>query len=193
MAAPVWQAFMLDALKDTPPRDFEAKTRPVPTTTAVPKSNTALLEPVVATASDSTMPALVGGNTDEAAAKARKAGLVLRRVDVQGPAGTPPGSVLAQSPAAGSVIRRGASVTIEATAGNPPPTVPVPSIIGQDGNAAVTGLREAGFTVTVTVESAPPTLLLPDGLAPASAMVWAVSPEPGQMSPDGKVSVKVQP
>jgi hypothetical protein len=84
-------------------------------------------------------------------------------------------------------------VTIEATAGNPPPTVPVPSIIGQDGNAAVTGLREAGFTVTVTVESAPPTLLLPDGLAPASAMVWAVSPEPGQMSPDGKVSVKVQP
>lgn len=58
----------------------------------------------------------------------------------------PSGTVLSQSPAAGTVLPRGEAVYLTISSG--PAPVPVPSVTGKARTAATTTLSAAGFTVT---------------------------------------------
>ncbi len=196
MAAPVWQAFMKLALANVPPEDFPnpSTTSPGSTTTTVPKGNTEIFQLESGTPKLVSMPALTPGNTNDAAAKTKRQGLHLKRINVAGPAGTLPGQVLAQSPAAGSKVPAGSEVTIEATAGNPPPTAPIPDVTGQDAATAQATLTAGGWTVTAVTPTPPPAgFVLSNGQPPASGQVWQIIPAVGTVSPDGTVQLSVTP
>ena len=195
VAAPVWATFMKDALADTPPSEFDfsrpQSTATSTTTTTVPPGNTDILRPLKADLNVS-MPSLAGSNINDAAAKARRAGLTLRRVDVQQP-GTRAGQVLTQSPAAGSAVRKGATVIVEATPGVPPPTTALPDVVGQ-GTGVVSQLQSKGYIVSQVVEAAPAGLLLSaTALPPVSGQIWLSDPPAGSVPSDGRVTLKVQP
>jgi serine/threonine-protein kinase len=68
-------------------------------------------------------------------------GMVVQRDD-----DAPEGQVVAQSPGAGRMVNRGASVTIFVSTG----AVSVPDVLGQTRKAAVTALKKAGFVVSVS-------------------------------------------
>ena len=191
-AAPVWQLFMKDALADRPPTPFDFSANPVATTTTVPAPNTAIFESA-ATPTMVTMPAAGSGNVNDAIARIKRLGLVVQRVDVPAPAGVVSGQVMGQSPAAGSAVPKGATVTVEATPGNPPPTGPIPDVTGLPVADALAGLQKLGYTVQQAPTPAPAGFLLPDGLPPASGIVWSITPAVGTVSPDGKLSIAVQP
>jgi penicillin-binding protein 1A len=206
MAAPVWQAFMKAALADLPPTPFQRggdPAAPTTTTTTIPPGNTEIFE-LAEQRTEVAMPTLTGGTTTAAASKARRAGLVLRRVDISVP-GALPGQVLAQSPGPGAKIPRGAEVVIEATPGSPPPTVPLPDVIGRMASEAVASMKRTGWGVTQTVQAAPAGFLLPAppptdpalpppvGVPPVSGQIWQMAPAAGTVVPDGKVTVYVQP
>ena len=136
MAAPVWQAFMKTALAERATRGLHvpaATAAPgAPTTTAVPTANDSIFELPSNLPKLVTMPTLVPGDTDQAASKARRAGLRVRRVNVEA-AGVLRGQVLVQSPPAGTKLPSGSEVVIEATAGDPPPKDAVPDVRGRMG------------------------------------------------------------
>jgi hypothetical protein len=202
MAAPVWQAFMKTALANVPPQDFvlpEAAATPgAPTTTTVPPGNESIFKLPSVLPKLVTMPALTPGDTDQAASKARKAGLRIRRVNVAA-AGVIRGQVLVQSPPAGTKLPSGSEIVIEATAGEPPPKAPIPNLAGHDAAEAKATLERGGWTVTVSINPAPPGFAVPstDPLLPPAALlpgqVWALTPDIGQVSPDGNVIISVQP
>ncbi len=197
VAAPVWETFMKDALANVPPSDFDfsrVATTGAPTTTTtttVKPGNTDILQKVVAP-EDTTMPTLTGGSINDAASKARRAGLTLRRIDVQDPSSRA-GQVLGQSPAPGSSVRKGATITVEATPGTPPPSSPLPDTLGQ-GTGVVAQLQSRGYIVSTVTEAAPPGFILSaTGLPPASGQIWQSDPVSGSIPPDGRVTLRVQP
>jgi hypothetical protein len=202
MAAPVWQAFTKTALANVPPADFTlpdpGKATGAPTTTAVPAANDAIFKLPTNNPKLVTMPSLTPGDTDEASAKARRAGLRIRRVNVEAP-GVLRGQVLAQSPSAGAKLPSGSEIVIEATAGDPPPKDPLPNLVGQTLAQAQDALTKGGWTVDISFYPAPGGFVLPstDPLVPApplaSGQVWQLTPPVGQVSPDGKVIISVQP
>ncbi len=191
-AAPVWGTFMKTALADIEPHDFDATTSPIPTTTALPAANQEIFQPV-AVPKLVTMPKLVPGNTRDADALARRAGVTLKRVDVAGPPGALPGTVITQAPSPGTKVTQGSVVVIEATAGIPPPTAPVPALVGQTEGAVVPGLQKSGYVITVLVEVPPAGFVLADATVPASGVIWSVEPPAGSVAPDGKITLRVQP
>ena len=79
------------------------------------------------------------------------------------------------------------------TPGNPPPTGPIPDVAGLPAAEAVAGLEKLGYVVTQTPAPAPAGFLLPNGLAPTPGIVWSIAPAVGTVSPDGKLSVNIQP
>ena len=194
-AEPVWALFMKSVLDGRPPRDFNFATTPDAkgtTTTTVAPSNTEIFQPAAPDAM-AKMPALTDIDINEAAGRAKKAGVDLQRVIVTGPDGTPPGEVVAQSPAAGSAVPKGATVTIETTAGRPPPKGTVPNLVGLPADQAVASFQRSGYSTTQQLIAATPDVLMADGLPPASGIVWSVTPGAGQVSPDGRLVLRVQP
>ncbi|HKY16948.1 MAG TPA: PASTA domain-containing protein, partial [Microthrixaceae bacterium] len=194
MAAPVWQAFMKKALEGVPPTPFATGGDPAAattTTTTIPPGNTSIFR-VAKNPTTVTMPTLTGGTTTAAASKIRKAGLRLRRIDVSTP-NVLPGQVLSQSPGPGAKVPSGSEVVIEATPGSPPPTVPLPDVTGQLATDAVASMKKTGWSVTQTPQPAPEGFLLPSQLPPTPGQIWQISPAPGTVVPDGKVTVLVQP
>jgi serine/threonine-protein kinase len=61
----------------------------------------------------------------------------------------PENTVVRQSPAAGTSVRRGSVVRIDVSAGPTPAYQTVPNVVGQTERAARRTLRQAGFTVAV--------------------------------------------
>jgi beta-lactam-binding protein with PASTA domain len=62
----------------------------------------------------------------------------------------PANRVVAQSPTAGSTLRRGTRVRVNVSTGpNPQPATAVPNVVGQDQATAAQTLRAAGFRVAV--------------------------------------------
>jgi beta-lactam-binding protein with PASTA domain len=62
----------------------------------------------------------------------------------------PANRVVSQSPAEGTMLRRGSPVRVNVSTGpNPQPNASVPNVAGQDQAAAVQSLRDAGFKVAV--------------------------------------------
>jgi hypothetical protein len=60
------------------------------------------------------------------------------------------------------------------------------------GNAAAT-LRRGGWVPTIVTQPATPGYLFQDATAPTSGQVWQIIPNAGVVSPDGKVTIYVQP
>ena len=193
ITAPVWQAYMKQVLAGVPPTPFGGDT-PAPDpalTTTTLKSNTALFQ-ILRNPGSATMPDLSSMNFTQATAAARKAGVRLRRVDVDAP-GALPGQVVGQSPPAGTKVTGGGEVIAETTPGIPPPKDPVPAVVGQDAAAVLASLQKAGWIVSQTPVAAPPTFLLPSALPPATGQVWQMVPAAGTVAADGRVTIYVQP
>ena len=200
MAAPVWKDFMDAALANTPPDPFgqvslspggpTLVTTPPPTSTTVPAGNSAIFQ--VGTAPKTvTMPTLTGLNINAATARAKQAGLKVQRVDST--KGGLPGQVVAQSPAPGSKVPSGSEIVVEATPGNPPPTSRLPDVVEQMAADAAAALRRGGWVPSTVTQAATPGYLYQDGSAPVSGQVWQIIPNAGVVSPDGKVTIYVQP
>jgi len=194
IAAPIWKKYMTTALDGVAPHDFGGGgvDETTTTTTTLPKANTDIFTQT-AGSTFVTMPKLVGLNVREAAARIKKLGLRLKRVDVSSSATNLPGQVVNQAPASGSNVTAGADIAVETTPGDPPPDIPVPDVTGAPQGDVVASLSGSGFKVTVIAEAAPLDFLLPNLLAPTSGQVWSISPTPGTKSTDGKVIIKVQP
>lgn len=139
--ARIWSAFMSSALAGIPPTPLlDPATEPPPTTT-VPPPDPAFVEPVEV-APDLEVPDVSGMDAGVAAARLDRAGLDAERIAVA-TAGARPGSVTAQSPAAGSRVPAGTRVWIEVTTPPTttaaPTTAPASTTTTPDSRAAATG------------------------------------------------------
>ena len=95
-----------------------------------------------------TLPNLVGQKQLAAQRKLRSLGLRVRTVYV--PSTKPSGTVVAQRPAAGATVARGARVRLNVSNGpNPQPAKAVPDVTGEDEATATSDLQSAGFQVQV--------------------------------------------
>jgi eukaryotic-like serine/threonine-protein kinase len=98
-------------------------------------------------------PKVLGLGQAQATAKLTEAGLQTQARPVKSLAA--PGTVVAQRPAPGQRIKRGATVLLNVARGKP--ALAVPDVTGRSAPAAVTALRKAGFLTTVVgVPSAQP-------------------------------------
>ena len=199
LAAPIWSDYMKEVLEDSPALAFaggavavdpEDPTAPPATTTTL-KQNTAIFQPQ-RNPGTTTMPSVTGLTITEATAAIRKAGLTMKRINIEVP-GALGGQVIGQSPAAGSTAIGGGTVIVETTPGKPPPTAVIPDVLNQAPAAVRPGLERTGWTVTVASAGAPAGTVLADGLPPDPGEIWSVSPAVGSLTPDGKVTLTVQP
>jgi eukaryotic-like serine/threonine-protein kinase len=90
------------------------------------------------------VPDVVGRSSDEAERMIEARGLQASVSDRE-TQDQDPGTVLAQSPSAGTELQKGATVTI--TVAKAPPQVKVPDVIDDDVDQAVAELKAAGFSV----------------------------------------------
>jgi beta-lactam-binding protein with PASTA domain len=98
------------------------------------------------------VPDVVGRSRDDAASTLREAGLEVRTVNV--PSAEPEGTVVAQSPAAGSEVAERSRVRINVSDGSgaEPPASEVPNVVGLSEAEAIDELEDAGFTVRIRRE-----------------------------------------
>ena len=95
------------------------------------------------------VPNLTGKDTQEASRLLQEAGLVLDQTVKEAPSDSvPSGRIIEQTPASGSHVAKGSSVTITVSTG--PERVRVPVVTGQSIDDARGNLEGAGFKVTVT-------------------------------------------
>ena len=93
--------------------------------------------------------------------------------------GVPEGRIVSQSPAAGTVVRRGWRVRVAESLGGP--RIKVPNVIGQSRRAAEINIRRRGLEVgTVALVHLP---------AMSSEQVIAMSPPPESMGSSPKVTL----
>jgi eukaryotic-like serine/threonine-protein kinase len=112
------------------------------------------------------LPSFVGQQFSAAQAEAQSGGYQLQQQTVS--SSQAPGTIISQSPAAGSPITKGEVVTVQVS--NGPPEVSIPDVQGLSVPAATMELQQAGFMVTVdrvfpggTVASYSPTGQAPKG------------------------------
>jgi eukaryotic-like serine/threonine-protein kinase len=91
------------------------------------------------------VPSVVGESFAQASSEIQARGFRVARRDAD--ADAPEGTVIHQSPDAGSLAQKGATVTLTVSKG--PQTVAVPSVEGLDADAAVAAIEEAGFVPNV--------------------------------------------
>jgi eukaryotic-like serine/threonine-protein kinase len=91
------------------------------------------------------LPSFIGQQFSAAQAEAQQGGYQLQQVMVSG--SQPQGTVINQSPVAGSPITKGEVVTVQVS--NGPPQVSIPNVDGMSAGAATQELEQAGFQVTV--------------------------------------------
>jgi serine/threonine-protein kinase len=118
------------------------------------------------------VPNVVGQTYDDANTALTKLGLVVSRVDQETP-DQPASTVLSSSPAAGTKVDKGTTITVTVAA---EPPVAVPDVRNQDQVQAQAILQNAGFQISV----AP----VPNNDVPAGKVV-NTDPAPGAMVPKG--------
>ncbi|NNF64942.1 MAG: PASTA domain-containing protein [Acidimicrobiia bacterium] len=164
--APIWKQFMLIATENLPIEDFPPEPDGTSAYRQVPKND-------VPDVSDLT--------ESEAKSAILKAGFNPSIVEV--PSTEPLGKFLSQSPAAGTSMTQGQSVTVEYSSGVPP-TAPLPSWVGitqgEVAGALAAFTESTGIVVTVQTQQQPtadPALI---------GRVVATSPGPGQVVANGQ-------
>jgi beta-lactam-binding protein with PASTA domain len=121
------------------------------------------------------VPEVVGSPLTDAKSALKAAGLKAGTVSQQTSASQPPGTVLSQSPTAGTPLPLGEMVNL--TVAQAPKEVAVPEVVGQNSTQAAAALGQAGFnakSVTRTVEE-------PSQVG----VVLKQSPAGGHMAPKG--------
>jgi serine/threonine-protein kinase len=96
------------------------------------------------------IPSWAGMSYDAASADARRMGFSVARSDASSPVAA--GQVLASSPAAGSKLTRGKTVTFSVSLGN---QAPVPDVTSKSVDEATTMLKAKGFHVVVSSQTVP--------------------------------------
>jgi eukaryotic-like serine/threonine-protein kinase len=91
------------------------------------------------------LPNFVGQQFSAAQAQAQAGGYQLQQQTVSNSAAQ--GTIIGQSPSAGSPITKGEVVTVQVS--NGPPEVAIPNVVGMSVQAATAELTQAGFMVTV--------------------------------------------
>jgi beta-lactam-binding protein with PASTA domain len=130
------------------------------------------------TAASTKVPRVVGLSQAAALRKLHAAGLRVRTAYVA--SSKPSGTVVAQRPAPGTTLRRGAAVRVNVSIGsNPKPAKAVPDVTGEDEATARSDLEAAGFRVSVVDE--PTTDENEDGI------VVDEDPVPGTRVPTGSL------
>jgi beta-lactam-binding protein with PASTA domain len=100
------------------------------------------------TAASAKVPRVVGLSQTAAQRRLHVAGFRVRTAYVA--SSKPSGTVVAQRPAPGTTVRRGAAVRISVSTGaNPQPAKAVPDVTGEDEATARSDLEAAGFQVSV--------------------------------------------
>lgn len=152
----------------TAPPPTTTPARPTTTTKSTTATKTTTTPPAT-TRSTTTAPAptpvsvpdVVGKKLRAARLAIRQAGLVTEVKYV--PNNEPEGTVVAQSPKAGTSAKRGGHVLVNVSLGpKPAPQDSVPDVVGQDEATARTQIQNAGFTVVV--EDTPTTDPAQDGI-----------------------------
>lgn len=118
------------------------------------------------------VPAVVGFSQPEAERQTRVAGLTPAIRNVLSSSGAP-GTVVAQSPAAGEEVDRGSTLTLSVSGGSPPVTVP--DLIGLNEAQAGVRLTDAGFEYRINRETSDQ----------PSGIVIAQEPAPGAKADEG--------
>ena len=95
------------------------------------------------------VPRLIGLDVSDARARLRDLGLGSTVTRVESPKS--PGTVVEQSPSAGSALERGETVTLTVSSG--PAAIPIPDVTGLDEESARAQLESAGFEVTTVDEA----------------------------------------
>ncbi|HEX7096516.1 MAG TPA: transglycosylase domain-containing protein [Acidimicrobiales bacterium] len=174
--ARIWKGVMEAAHAELPPVPFPEPPRL--TTTTTPSQSTILGEAMP-------VPAVEGMPVDQARATLEGAGFTVKTIDVESDE-QGAGTVVTQTPAAGSSAPRGAQVTLEVAI---PPTnaATVPDVVGLDAAAAQSQLVTSGFNVLRVMQPAPSGNV-------TKGQVWQQTPAAGSPRPaDGVVQIYIQP
>lgn len=120
-------------------------------TTTTGTTTTGGTTPTTTTTASAKVPRVVGLSQSAAQRKLHAAGFRVRTAYVS--SSKPSGTVVAQRPAPGTTLRRGAAVRINVSVGaNPQPAKAVPDVTGEDEDTARSDLEAAGFQVSVVDE-----------------------------------------
>jgi beta-lactam-binding protein with PASTA domain len=120
-------------------------------TTTTPSTTTGGTTPTTTTAASAKVPSVVGLSQTAAQRKLHAAGFRVRTAYVG--SSKPSGTVVAQRPAPGTSLRRGAAVRINVSIGSSPQAAKaVPDVTGEDEATARADLEAAGFRVSVVDE-----------------------------------------
>ncbi len=129
------------------------------------------------------VPDLSGLAQADAQAALSAAGLMLGAASQQTSTSVPSGQVISQSPAAGTQVDKGSSVSIVVSSGTPsaspsptPTGVAIPNVYGMDATTANDTLAALGFNVVVEMKS---------GTGQPPGTVVLVSPDTGTVAPAG--------
>jgi penicillin-binding protein 1A len=218
--AAIWRAFMLEATRNMPVRDFPEAPEIEYVTLRIDVTQGCLANPYtlpqnidvrqfpvgtepeleVCTEPSEyqqlTVPSVIGLERDEAIATLRSAGFDVAVELV--PSDQPEGIVVAQDPEAGERLIMTGTVTISVAKGAAEPSPPppeladVPNVIGLTQGAASAALRQAGFRVSVSVDEE----CNPEdpNCDYQPGIVWAQSPSGGeQAEANSVVTIVVNP
>ncbi len=214
--AQIWHAFMFNAVKNMPIRDFPSPSGGVEYVSVkmdvtqgcvanpfTPPSNTQTLQFIAGTEPTKvckeptsyqylTVPSVIGMKQADAVSTLRSAGFNVAVEQV--PSDQPTGTVVAQDPDAGAQAQQTSTVTISvAEAASPSPVLAtVPDVIGATQGSASAQLRNAGFRVTISYQQ------VCDPQDPdcdyRTGVVWAQSPGGGSKAEVGStVTIVVNP
>jgi penicillin-binding protein 1A len=218
--ASIWRAFMLEATRNMPFKDFPVAPEVEYITLRIDVTRGCLANPYtlpqdidtrqfvagteptyeVCTEPSEyqllTVPSVIGLERDAAISTLRASGFDVAVELV--PSDQPEGTVIAQDPEPGERLIQTGTVTITVVKGelepSPPPAelVTVPDVIGMTQGAANAALRGAGFDVSVSLDQEC------DPEDPAcdyrQGVVWAQSPSGGEQAEDGStVTIVVNP
>jgi penicillin-binding protein 1A len=214
--AQIWHAFMFNATKNMPVRDFPAPSGGVEYVSVkidvtqgcvanpfTPPGNIRTMEFIAGTEPTKvckeptsyqylTVPSVVGMRQAEAIGVLRAAGFNVAVELVS--SGQPPGTVVAQDPDGGSSAQQTSTVTIQVVEEtSPTPEVAiVPNVIGSTQGSASARLRSAGFTVTISYErECDPK---DEDCDYRRGVVWAQAPSGGSQAQTGStVTIVVNP
>ena len=208
--AAIWRAFMIRAVERMPVRDFPTVdveyvtvrldiTQGCLANPYTPPGNIQVVRYIAGTEPTRvckepseyqllTVPSVIGLPEAEAASLLRASGFNVAVETAR--SDQPPGTVIAQDPAAGEQALQTSTVTITVSEG--PRLVPVPDVIGRPEGAARAELERAGFQVVAIVEAAC------DPEAPdcdhRPGVVWWQSPAGGEQArPGSTVTIRVNP
>jgi eukaryotic-like serine/threonine-protein kinase len=128
------------------------------------------------------VPDVTGKTADDATAELQSAGLQVSRTE-QESQDRPAGTVLSQSPAGGTAVNKGATVTLTVAKAPAVVTVPVPDVTGEDEDFAIKKLSSDGFAVDRKTQDVDQ----PDG----DGVVLTQSPSGGKAKKGSTVTITI--